>query len=96
MKFTRLPVCFVPGLVRLAEVEKQLVGALLGQLLHDVERALAEGLAHRVEEHKHQVRLLACTRPQPAVECGTAPSKESVLKCAVIPNQVMALFTSKG
>lgn len=61
MKSTRLSVGFVAGFVRFAEVEKQLVGALLAQLLHDVEGALAESLTHRVEEHKHQVRLLSCT-----------------------------------
>ena len=64
MKWTDLSVCFVPGFVGLAEVEQQLVSAFLAQLLHNVERAFAERLTHRVEEHKHQVGLFSCTRKQ--------------------------------
>lgn len=62
MKRTCLSVRFVPSFIRLAEVEKQLVPTFLGQLLHYVECAFAEGLAHRVEEHKHQVCLFSCTK----------------------------------
>lgn len=76
VKSTRLSVGFVAGFVGLAEVEKQLVSALLAQLLHDVEGALAEGLTHRVEEHKHQVRLLSCaTEAEPL---GAAPRLQSL------------------
>lgn len=52
-----LTACFI----RLAEVEHQFVSAFLAQLLHYVEGAFAEGLTHRVEEHKYQVGLFSCT-----------------------------------
>lgn len=57
-----LSVCFTPSLICLAEVEQQLVSTFLTQLLHDVERAFAERLTHRVEKHKHQVGLFSCKK----------------------------------
>lgn len=85
MKSTRLSVGFVAGFVRLAEVEKQLVCALLAQLLHDVEGALAEGLTHRVEEHKHQVRLLSCVTAASRWS-GATPSKPDGCPPSPVPD----------
>lgn len=61
-KWTYLSVGFTPSFICLAEVEQQLVSTFLTQLLHDVERAFAERLTHRVEKHKHQVGLFSCKK----------------------------------
>ena len=53
-----LPVGLVASLVRLAEVEVQLVSDSVAELLHDVQCPLAQSLTHWVEEHQDQVRLL--------------------------------------
>lgn len=87
----RLAACFI----RLAEVEHQFVSTFLAQLLHDVEGAFAQGLTHRVEEHKYQIGLFSCTGKKKktlkkyAASGGRYNSKD-------IPNHVMALLTSKG
>jgi hypothetical protein len=54
----------VAGLVSLAEVKAHPVRMFLVQLLHQIERALAQGLANRVEEHKDQVRKVTCNTRQ--------------------------------
>lgn len=61
---TYLSVCFTACFICLAEVEHQLVSTFLAQLLHDVEGAFAEGLTHRVKEHKDQIGLLSCTQKE--------------------------------
>ena len=63
-----LSVSLLARLVCLAEVEVQLVSTLLAQVLHDVEGAFAQRLAHGVEEHKDKVGLLAYGETKDGVE----------------------------
>lgn len=53
--WSHLSVRLAPGFVRLAQVKAQTVPLFLIQALHNVERALAQSLAHGVEEDQDQV-----------------------------------------
>lgn len=93
---TYLSVGFTACFICLAEVEHQFVSTFLTQLLYYVEGAFAEGLTHRVKEHKYQIGLLSCTEKEKRNEKRRAPTLEETCSYKAIPNHVMALLTSKG
>lgn len=79
-RVTDLSVRLPPGFICLAEVEAQLVRNLIAQLLHNVECALAQRLAHGVKEHQDEVTQLAWEGTETSLLCSVQLAR-SINKC---------------